>query len=27
VIDALPFDVRNDLVDGDGELREAEGRT
>jgi len=27
VINALPFDVRNDLVDGDGQLRETEGRT
>jgi hypothetical protein len=27
VINALPFQVRGDLVDGDGELREAEGRT
>jgi len=27
VVNALPFAVRNDLVDGDGELREAEGRT
>lgn len=27
VLSCLPFDVRNDLVDGDGELRETEGRT
>jgi hypothetical protein len=27
VINSLPFAVRDDLVDGDGELREAEGRT
>ena len=27
VINALPFAVRDDLVDGDGNLREAEGRT
>ena len=27
VINALPFQVRGDLVDGNGELREAEGRT
>jgi len=27
VLRCLPFDVRNDLVDGDGELRGTEGRT